>query len=145
MSSVPVTWAENDQPSSPCAVAAMDRHAKRLAERLLQLDPAMLGRLLGVVGKKTLVVLGAEADLPWVDGVVYLGRTSSAPGLLLPTLLTPIVPGPHLLEQALRKRFPDVAIPLAVLPENPTTVIPCGHALRLEAKEIEKWLGKDKN
>lgn len=141
MSSVPVTWTENESPLPPCAVAAMDLPAKRLARRMLQLDQATLGRLLGVAGKNTLVVLGVESDLPWVDGVVYLGRDSSAPGLLLPTLFTPTVPGPQLLERALRKRFSGAAVPLAILPQKQTKVIPCGQALRLDVREIEKWLG----
>lgn len=143
MNDVPVTWADRETPLAPCAVAAVDRYARRLAQRLLELDRTALGRLSGVAGKHSIVVIGDEKDLPWVDGVVYLGSDSSAPALLLPTQLTPIIPGPHLLEKALRKRFPKEAPPLAIHPYK-TTIFPCGQALRLEASKIEKWLDEDK-
>lgn len=50
----------------------------------------------GVFGNTRLgtvvVILGEFDVLPWVEGVTYLGRDVSAPGLLLPTLRAPLVP-----------------------------------------------------
>jgi MoxR-vWA-beta-propeller ternary system domain bpX5 len=134
-----VTWAEREPPLVPCAVAATGDVARRLAARLLELDRAVSNRLFGVAGQTTLVVLGEEADLPWVDGVSYLGQDPTAPGLLLPTHVEPIVPAANLLERALRKRFVELAPPLAVLPAT-LTIVSCQHALQLVPNRIEAWL-----
>lgn len=139
-----VTWVDREPPLVPCAVAASGDTAHRLAERLLQLDRAISSRLYGVAGPTTLLVLGEEAHLPWVDGVLYLGRDPAAPLLLLPTHIQPLVPAANLLERALRKHFDQLAPPLAVLPQ--TMTILSGHgALQLLPNKIEAWLEERKN
>lgn len=139
-----VTWADREPPLVPCAVAASGDAAHRLAQRLLDLDCAISSRLYGVAGPTTLLVLGEEANLPWVDGVSYLGRDPAAPGLLLPTHIEPLVPTANLLERALRNRFAKLAPPLAILP-NTMTVISCHGALQLMPSKIETWLREEKN
>lgn len=139
MSTLGVTWMDREPPLEPCAVTAWGPIAQSLAKRLLELDRAASSRLVGVGGPNAIVVLGAATSLPWVDGVVYLGRDSSAPALLLPTHLNPVIPGPFVLEQALRKKFPKLEPPLAVLPDN-RTVISCRNALPLLAARLEAWL-----
>lgn len=134
-----VTWGDREPPLVPWAVAATGDVARRLAERLLELDRAISSRLYGVAGPTTLLVLGEETNLPWVDGVAYLGRDPAAPGLLLPTHLEPLVPTANLLEQALRNRFAKLTPPLAILPKT-MTVISCHSALQLLPKKIEAWL-----
>jgi hypothetical protein len=66
------------------------------------------------------VVLGEPADLPWVDGAVYLGRDADAPALLLPTAREPSIPLP-LVERALlaRARTSGTSPPYAVLVDPP--------------------------
>jgi hypothetical protein len=138
-----VTWTDREPPLVPCAVAATGDTARRLAQRLLELDRAIFSRLYGVAGQTTLLVLGAEANLPWVDGVSYLGRDAAAPELLLPTHIEPLVPTANLLERALRKRFSKYAPPLAVLPLTMTVI--SGHgALQLLPERIEAWLKGEK-
>lgn len=139
-----VTWGDREPPLIPCAVAASGDAASRLAERLLKLDVSISSRLYGVAGPTTLLVLGEEANLPWVDGVSYLGRDPAAPGLLLPTHIEPLVPTANLLERALRHRFAKLAPPLAMLP-NTMTVISCHGALQLLPSKIEAWLREGKN
>lgn len=137
-----VTWSDREPPLAPCAVAAQGDVARHLARRLLELEPAALGRLSGVAGKTTLVLLGDEAHLPWVDGVLYLGRDPLAPALLLPTRIEPVVPGANLLERAVRRHFAKLSPPLAILPDT-LTVIPCDRALQLSRSRIEKWLAEE--
>lgn len=136
-----VTWSNREPPLTPCAVAAQKDVARQLARRLLEFDPAALHRLAGVAGKTTLVLLGNETDLPWANGVIYLGQDPAAPSLLLPTWLEPIVPDAHLLERALHKRFPQSIRPLAVLPDS-HTIIPCENAVPLSSSRLEAWLAE---
>lgn len=104
-------WVLRDTPLLPGAVAARGRVARRLAERLLQ-----GGRedLQGVAGADWLFVVGA--DLPWVDGVHWLGLEPGVRGLWLPTTHAPDVP-PQLLAQTVRERIglPAVCLPHATL------------------------------
>ena len=69
-------------------------------------------------GTGLLLVLGREEDLPWIDGIVYLGKDPGAPSLLLPTTLEPDVP-PALLERAILARARGMEAPIAVLVDPP--------------------------
>jgi hypothetical protein len=138
MSGVAVGWTPREEPLLPCAAAAWAAAARAMAERLLGLDDATLGRLSGVAGAGVVVVLGEAADLPWVDGVSYLGRDAAAPSLLLPTNARPSVPV-ALFERALAGRFPRSAPPLAVLAPE-AKVVSCAAALSLSRGRIERWL-----
>lgn len=141
MNAVGVTWSDREPPLLPCAVVAQGDVATQLARRLLDFDGAALARLSGVSGKNILVLLGEETNLPWVDGVFYLGRDPQAPMLLLPTRIEPRIPGAHLLERAMRKHFPKIAPPLAILPDT-FTVVSCAQALQLSRSHIERWLAE---
>ena len=89
------------EPLVPQAAIAIDDAARALAERLLRLPDEHRSRLHGAAGERFLLVCGTEPDLPWCDGIGYLGRDPAAPGLLLPTTLTVDVPLP------LFERFSD--------------------------------------
>ncbi len=97
----------------PCAAWAEGEVCGRLARRLLA-DDGTLDKVQGLVAPDLLVVLGEAADLPWVDGVAYLGRDDAAPSLLLPTHLAPTVPA-TLLESALGEKLGDHGASVAVL------------------------------
>lgn len=79
-------------PLAPTAVVAFDEVSARLARRLLEADDERLSRLRGVGGDGALAILGDERDLPWEDGVIYLGAEEADPSLYLPTTLEPDVP-----------------------------------------------------
>ncbi|MBZ5714481.1 hypothetical protein, partial [Nannocystis pusilla] len=110
-----ITWSPRPIPLAPAAVAASGPVAARLADRLLTLADDVLLRLRGVAGRDLVVLTGESSDLPWLDGVDYLGRDPLAPGLYIPTTLEP-APAAALLERALRRRAPQLAAPLALLP-----------------------------
>ena len=112
-----VSWVPREVPLPPRAATATGAALGRLVERLRLLPEDRLARLEAVAGDDLLVVLGAEADLPWVDGLVYLGRSDQAPSLLLPTAVEPSIPEP-VFERALRRRAGAAAPPLAVLPDR---------------------------
>lgn len=124
-------------PLTPSAVVGEGEAAVRLARRLLALPDEALSRLSGVRAPGLLAVCGAEADLPWADGVRYLGRDPDAPALLLPTALGPELPV-ALLERALLRRAPGVAAPLAVL-VNPLRLVPLGGARPIARAHLAGW------
>lgn len=110
-----ITWSPRAIPLAPVAVVASGPLAARLADRLLTFADDVLLRLRGVAGRDLVVLTGESSDLPWLDGVDYLGRDPLAPGLYIPTTLEP-APAAPLLERALRRRAPQLAAPLALLP-----------------------------
>lgn len=135
-----VTWTPRDTPLVARAVAAVGAAAGSLADRLAALDDAALGALAAVAGGDAsgdvLVVLGAAAALPWVDGVVYLGRDDAAPELLLPTALAPSVP-PGVLAVAIRAAVSRPG-PVAVL-AAPPRLVPCGVARTIDRGRLAAW------
>lgn len=138
-----VTWTPRDAPLAARAVAAVGAPARALADRLAALDDDALGALAAVASGAAvgaagdvLVVLGAVAALPWVDGVVYLGRDDAAPELLLPTALAPSVP-PGVLAVAIRAAV-SAPGPIAVL-AAPPRLVPCGVARAIDRGRLAAW------
>jgi hypothetical protein len=80
-------------------------------------------RLHAAAHDETLVVTGEPDDLPWSDGVTYLGAED---GLLLPTLSTPTLPADLLRRAAARRLGPGpagrriVVVPGRILAFAPT-------------------------
>jgi hypothetical protein len=113
---ISVTWSRREPPLVPVAVVAAtatgtgNSPSRALARATI--DRLGTGTELRVVeGEGWIVVLGALADLPWVDGAIYLGWDG---GLLVPTTLQPSVPA-ALLRSALPAASLVVAMPGNVL------------------------------
>ena len=107
-----IGFRTRERPLAPCALHAEGDALQRLLQALLAAPAQRLRGLRGVRAARGVVLLGAETDLPWADGVTYLGRDPRAPSLLLPTYLEPDVPV-DLLE---RRITATQATPIAVLP-----------------------------
>ncbi|MCY1046652.1 hypothetical protein OV208_35440 [Corallococcus sp. bb12-1] len=133
---LPVRWRPRALPLEPVAVAGLGAVARALGARAVRADDATLGTWSGVAGPDVLVLLGVAASLPWVEGVVYLGRDPLAPGLLLPCALEPEV-AVSLLERALLAGQGDS--PLAVLPAS-GQLVPVGAAQRVVRASLLAWL-----
>src|SRR5262249_1650206 len=133
-----VAWRPRAVPLEPRAAAASGRAARALAARLLEREDATLARLSGVAGEDVLLVAGAAAELPWVDGIVYLGRDVAAPSLLLPTCLEPVLPLP-LVERALVAKLEAPALPLAAL-VSPDRLVAFGVARPLDRARLRAWI-----
>jgi hypothetical protein len=139
---IALTWRPRTTPLDPLGLAVRGGAARALAQRLLARDDAALGRLSGVVSPGLLVVLGEAADLPWVDGAVYLGRDADAPSLFLPTSREPTAPLP-LVERALlaRARTSGTSPPYAVLIDPP--LLASTQAARpIERPVLQAWLDR---
>jgi hypothetical protein len=113
-----VSFGPRASPLVPVAAAARGPSAVALARHLAARDDAALARLSGVSGPGLLLVVGDAADLPWIDGIVYLGKDPGAPSLLLPTAREPDVPA-SLFERAVLLRSPGLDAPIAVLLDPP--------------------------
>ena len=108
--------------------------ATSLAHRLLR-DPDSLSRYKAVAAPGLLVILGKE--LPWVDGVVYLGHDPQSPSLLFPTNLEPSVPA-ALLQRSLALVH-DQNGPCALL-LDPPAIVPLSEARTIARASLVKWL-----
>ncbi|WP_309894489.1 hypothetical protein [Archangium sp.] len=135
----PVAWNPRALPLPALAVAGVGPVALALARRALAVDDAALARWSGVAGPGVLVLLGDAESLPWVDGVLYLGRDPAAPSLLLPCTLAPDV-APALLDRALVARA-EAGTPLAVLPRS-GHLVPVGAARPVSRETLGAWLAK---
>lgn len=132
----PVRWRPRALPLEPVAVVGVGPVARALGQRASRAEDATLAAWSGVSGPGVLVLLGASASLPWVDGSVYLGRDPLAPALLLPCALEPDV-AVSLLERALLSGQGDA--PLAVLPAA-GLLIPVGAAQPVMRASLAGWL-----
>src|SRR6478752_2009668 len=133
---VKVGQAARALPLTPSAALSLGPGVPALAARLLELSDAHLQRLRGVVGNELLLVLGDAVDLPWSDGVVYLGREPSAPELLLPCTATSDVPAPLLLRALLARHR---ARPPLALSFEPPLVFSVEEARPLSREALATW------
>ncbi len=132
---VAVTWGPRAEPLTPCAVVGLGEAAAALGRRLLEAAPE---GLLAVAGDDLLLLSGPEDALPWVDGLVWLGRDPEAAELLMPTTLQPSAPA-ALVQRALLDRFGADGGPWAVLPAE-GRVVACATLRPLEPERLTRWL-----
>lgn len=133
---IALAWRPRAAPRAVTALVAEGPVAHRLRERLLRLPDAALATLRGVADERHVVLLGAPDELPWVDGVLYLGRCPDAPTLSLPTALDPTLP-PGLLERALARRLAPLAPPYALWVSREGAVLVCSLA---DARPLDRAL-----
>lgn len=134
-----VAWSPRASPLTALAVVGEGPVALALARRVLAAEDATVARWSGVAGPGLLVLLGETESLPWVEGVLYLGRDTQAPSLFLPCTLAPSV-APALLERALLARE-GVTTPLAVLPRS-ERLVSVGAARPVSRDVLSAWLAR---
>jgi MoxR-vWA-beta-propeller ternary system domain bpX5 len=134
----PVQFHRRPVALEPVGLVAPAACAVALGRRLLELSTDHLHALQGVATPDTIVVLGDSACLPWVDGVVYLGRDPAAPRLLLPTLDAPSI-AVDLFERAVLKQMQAESAVAVVLTPQPQ-LIGLAVARPLDARVLAAWL-----
>lgn len=171
---IAVELVPREPPLAPLVAVALGARARALGLRLLDEPDERLTRLRGLAGPGLLAVLGEERGggrvrlaelaasggdeddeddavaLPWVDGVVYLGRDAAAPRLLLPTALCPSVAvelfEPAMLRHLERGRGADKRAPLppfAVVPAGPgepPLLFSLAEARPISRARLTRWL-----
>ena len=135
---VTIGFAPRADPLEAVAVAGAGAVARRLAERMIALADGALARLRGVAGADLVVALGEAGDLPWVDGVQYLGVDLAAPRLLVPTAVRPTV-ALELFQLAVLRRAGALRAPLAVM-TAPRRIASVSGALPVERAHLRAWL-----
>ena len=118
------------QPLTASAAWVPRASVSRLLERVAELR--------GVGTPSGLVLLGPEAELPWVAGVRYFGVDPAAPSLLLPTTRAPVF-AVELVERAFRRAFAGSGPWL--VDDSERRVIPLDHAGRVDRARAGAWLG----
>lgn len=143
-----IAFSPRDDILEPAAAIALGPAARSLAERLLAMTDDNLGALRGVAGRDLLAITGAERALPWVDGIIYLGRDPAAPRLMLPAMLRPSAPA-HVLEAAVARRVDPAPGPWAMLtgPQaalaGPPRIVPLGGARPIQRDLLQGWLSRN--
>lgn len=130
-----IKWKNRLDALEPLAIIGFDEMAKRLKEKLLSLDDEKLSLLQGVFGKNLLFAAGQTADLPWIDGVIYLGKDLQATSIFLPTNMRPEI-SLDLFEKTMLRRF-SAQKPFAIV-EN--RVIPVGEMRPISRKILSEIL-----
>lgn len=138
---VGVTWSPRSEPLVPCACIARGPIARTLGHTMLTWDATRLARVKACAGEGVLVLLGESADLPWSDGVVFLGRDPAAPHLLLPTNRRPDVPV-DLFARAVAAHLPEAAKAGVILPDETDALlwVPVVAAGPVERESLEAWM-----
>lgn len=130
-------WSPRLEPLPISALLATGASALALQVRLIQLlqaqDPRS-ARWQGLGGLGWIVVVGE--DLPWVDGLTFLGKDPQAPQLLLPTHLQPQI-HPVLLARAFQAQGLLALIPEEI--QGGPACIPLGNARPLALGPLQAW------
>lgn len=129
-----IEWVNRFDALAPQALIAFGA-ATRLRVKLLTLDDEKLANLQGVFAENLLFVSGAAENLPWADGVIYLGRDAQAASILLPTNLRPNVPV-DVFEKSLLRQF-AAQKPFAVVEDK---IISVGAMRPISRKILENSL-----
>jgi len=130
-----INWRNRFDALEPVAVIGFDDTARRLKEKLLSFDDGKLSSMQGVFAENLLFATAQTTDLPWVDGVVYLGKDARAASIFLPTNLRPDVPF-DLFEKALLQKF-AVHKPFAIVGNR---IIPVGKMRRISRQILSEIL-----
>jgi hypothetical protein len=123
-----LAWIQAEPPLAARGALASGEPARALALRLLErthVCPAL-------AGPGALIAL--DPELPWVDGVTWIGPCPDAPELWLPTLSRPSLP-PALVLRALR-----LAGHTGPLLLTPAGVYPLGAVGDLDPERLRAWL-----
>ncbi len=133
---ITVRWRPREVPLVPRVAIARGAAAAAMVRRLRAMGDEELAGLDGAAGPGVIAVAGRE--LPWVDGVVYLGRDEAAPGLLVPTALEPEVPI-ALVERAVGAWLRGAATPIAIVCGDgaPAAAVPLGGLRRIDRAYLE--------
>lgn len=111
---IDIIWSPREDPLVPLAVAACSAVLSRdTTLKLLKREDSELAKLQCIAGSGVLFILADENELPWLDGVVYLGQERNST-IYIPTNLQASAPLP-LLERALLAANPNLMAPIAVL------------------------------
>lgn len=133
-----IAFVPRDDVLEPVAVVGLGAIARALAVRLVEEPAEQLQQLRGISGAGLLAVLGDNARLPWVDGVIYLGRDPRAPQLLVPTALRPAIAW-DVFERAILRHGSSLRSPVAIV-ASPRCIFSLADALPIQRAKLAAWI-----
>ncbi|MCA9552598.1 MAG: hypothetical protein KC933_21370 [Myxococcales bacterium] len=140
-----VEWVARQPPLPPVGVAARGHAAELLVRNLLTRSDDALANFTGLAAPDLVVVCSADigrptnrSELPWVDGVSYLGVAPGSAGLWVPTTLAPTVPEALLARAIQHARIPAPAA-ILLFTVGEATVISLAQARPLARDQLVAW------
>ncbi|WP_022951102.1 hypothetical protein [Leucothrix mucor] len=87
-----IVWKPSQQPLPASGLLIYAAEYPLFKAKLASFTPEQKARLKLAHGSDVAVLLGANQDLPWIPGALYLGQASGVTNLYLPTTLSPSLP-----------------------------------------------------
>ena len=132
-----LAWRRRPEPLTPAGLVSTGAVTQRLLAKLREAGDEGLARLAVVATRDMLVLLGANADLPWVDGVRYCAPDPQARSLWLPTSAAPVL-APDLLARRAMERSGGRTV---LLWNDPEQMLPLDQPRGLNAALLN-WLAE---
>ena len=89
-----IVWTPSPHPLAASGLLIYAREFPLLKDKLNTFTPEQKVRVKLAHDKNVIVLLGEDADLPWIPGALYLGQVTGVTHLYLPTTLSPSLPIP---------------------------------------------------
>lgn len=136
---LPVTWSSREPTLSPRGAVAEGEAARVWARRMLGLRDEALAGLRGVAGDGVLAVIADACEVPWCDGLRWMGRDPDAPAVWTPTTTRPSVSA-ALIERALAARA-GTPSPWMIWPDEARLrVVSLATARAVDRERLRAWL-----
>ena len=98
-----LAWRRRPEALTPAGLVSTGAVTQGVLAHLRDESAERLARLAVVATRDMLVLLGANADLPWVDGVRYCAPDPLAQSLWLPTSAAPVLAADLLARRAMER------------------------------------------
>jgi hypothetical protein len=129
-----LAWERRTQALTPAGMVTRGDVTQRLLAQLATASEAELANLSVVATRELMVLIGANDDLPWIDGARYCAPDPQVATLWLPTTLAPTLP-PDLLR---RSAAPRAGAGALLLWHDPEQFVPL-HAPRSLTPMLRDW------
>ncbi len=131
-------WKRRQEALAPSGMVTAGAVTQRLLAQLRLAGDEVLARLTVVATRDLMVLIGAGADLPWIDGARYCAPDPGAQTLWLPTTMAPALP----LDLVRRSAAGRVGERAVLLWNEPEQFLPL-HQPRGLTPQLLAWLEKE--
>lgn len=133
-----LAWTRRSEALPPSGLVTAGAVTRRLLAQLRPWGEQELARLTVVATRELLVLIGADGDLPWIDGARYCAPDPVVQTLWLPTTMLPTLPA-DLVRSSASGRVGERAV---LLWNEPEQFLPL-HRPRSLTPALIDWLDKE--